>query len=513
MNYSGNGNVSSLAGRKRNYQGDYSELKPSRVLHLRELPGHTLECDVLEVFSRAGRVKYVSMIPDSHQALVEFYDLEAAEEMVQKYRDSGIALPNGSIIKLNFSTSTSISLRSVDDVDQAESPILGLTVYRAHYPIHAELIHKIVSQYGKPRKILIIRKKNIVAFVEFDSIQEAKQVKMRLNGADIYSSCCSLKVDFAPHRPLRIARNDHEQWDEQLEAMGQPMRGPPPGIAARNLPLSLLGASGIRDLSQATIDTINNRGGFGSNIPATLRISSIGGIVGAQSPVVMIYGFNMEEVNCDRVFNIACLYGNVVRVKFLHSKEGSCMVQMGDEIAAQNLIDNFTGTYLFGNRILIHPGKQAHLQPVMSPYNLPDGTQSYKEFANSPLNRFITREKASRNRICRPVPTLHFWNCPPTLTEEDVRDYFDHPSIRKPERVVMFHQSDKSSSGLLEWNSTEEATNALAVTNHKVIHSDSGRDLPPWYMKLCYSLASSKSRNSGGGTNVNVMGPNSMFVN
>lgn len=29
---------------------------------------------------------------------------------------------------------------------------------------------------------------------------------------------------------------------------------------------------------------------------------------------MMVYGLNPERVNCDRLFNLFCLYGNVVRV-------------------------------------------------------------------------------------------------------------------------------------------------------------------------------------------------------
>jgi heterogeneous nuclear ribonucleoprotein L len=459
--------------------------------------------------------------------------------VVAKYRESGIQLNNGSLLKINFSTSPSISLRSVTDVDEAESPILGLTVYRANYPITTDLVHKIVSQHGKPLKVLIIRKKNIVAFVEFGSIADAKHVKMRLNGADIYSGCCSLKVDFAPNRPLRISQNDHEQWDEQLESL-QMHGGPSGGISHRSISSSLLGGpphnsqeqvsnpvglsqvvnqmmetlkhgvGGLRNFPAPAMESaarmmlehpISQMGGqfsgFGGPMPepgnvGSMRMPSGGG--SGVSLVVLIYGFSMEEMNCDRVFNIACLYGNVSRVKFLHTKEGACMVQMGDEIASQNFIRNFSGAYVFGNKIQVLASKQAVLQPVSRPYDLPDGTISYKDYSTSSFNRFLTREKAARNRICSPTSTLHFWNCPP-LNEEEVRDLFHDSGIKKPERVVLFRQSDRSSTGLVEWLSAEDATNALAAVNHKLIKSqDPNREASTWHLKLSFSVNAIKSR-------------------
>ena len=42
------------------------------------------------------------------------------------------------------------------------------------------------------------------ALVEFDSVETAKKVKHALNGADIYSGCCTLKVEFAKVRIATI---------------------------------------------------------------------------------------------------------------------------------------------------------------------------------------------------------------------------------------------------------------------------------------------------------------------
>ena len=45
----------------------------------------------------------------------------------------------------------------------------------------------------------------------------------------------------------------------------------------------------------------------GGNIPGPGRPMQ-------QGAVMMIYGLEAEKVNCERLFNIFCLYGNVVRV-------------------------------------------------------------------------------------------------------------------------------------------------------------------------------------------------------
>lgn len=46
-----------------------------------------------------------------------------------------------------------------------------------------------------------------------------------------------------------------------------------------------------------------------------------------QGAVLMVYGLNMEKINCDSLFNLFCLYGNVVRVsnRFLVAHSSICI--------------------------------------------------------------------------------------------------------------------------------------------------------------------------------------------
>ena len=68
-------------------------------------------------------------------------------------------------------------------------------------------------------------------------------------------------------------------------------------------------------------------------IAAELVSPAVGGGVSSNRPmqqgaVMMVYGLCADRMSPDRVFNIFCLYGNVVRIKFLKSKQNACMVQV-----------------------------------------------------------------------------------------------------------------------------------------------------------------------------------------
>jgi len=45
-----------------------------------------------------------------------------------------------------------------------------------------------------------------------------------------------------------------------------------------------------------------------------------------QGAVLMVYGLNPEKMNCQRLFNLFCLYGNVVRVRWLLSLSYSLII-------------------------------------------------------------------------------------------------------------------------------------------------------------------------------------------
>lgn len=76
--------------------------------------------------------------------------------------------------------------------------VLVVTVLNAQYPIDADVIYQISNAQGKVLRVAVMHKPTVVqALVEFESMEVAKAAKHAMNGADIYSGCCTLKVEFA----------------------------------------------------------------------------------------------------------------------------------------------------------------------------------------------------------------------------------------------------------------------------------------------------------------------------
>jgi len=207
---------------------------------------------------------------------------------------------------------------------------------------------------------------------------------------------------------------------------------------------------------------------------------------GGQGCVVMVYGLNMEKMNCERVFNLFCLYGNVVRIKFLKSKEGAAMVQLGDGISVERAIQNLHNCFFFDSELRLSHSKQAFLQDVPNPHNLPDGTPSFKDFMGNRNNRFTNPEAASKNRIQSPAKILHFFNAPPGITEDDLGEIFENVCGKRPLRTKQFpSKTERSSTGLLEFENKNDAVEALILGNHHPIPSAK----TPFVFKLCFSAS------------------------
>ena len=69
---------------------------------------------------------------------------------------------------------------------------------RPDYPINVRVLLAVCKKYDcAPVRMYVFRKRGVQAMVEFDSIETATHVKRNIDGADIYSGCCTLRIEFA----------------------------------------------------------------------------------------------------------------------------------------------------------------------------------------------------------------------------------------------------------------------------------------------------------------------------
>ncbi|XP_047186580.1 heterogeneous nuclear ribonucleoprotein L-like isoform X2 [Scophthalmus maximus] len=387
--------------------------------------------------------------------------------------------------------------------------VLLLTIIHPVYPITTDVLYTICNNCGPVQRIVIFRKNGVQSMVEFDSVQSAQRAKASLNGADIYSGCCTLKIEYAKPARLNVFKNDQDTWDyTNPNLSGQDADGegnwntsqdPNGNHNKRQRQPALLGDHppdygghhGYNDDSYGPPPPHRMGPGIGGRGRGSQRYGSWYGPPPpeygphADSPVLIVYGLEPSKINADKVFNIFCLYGNVERVKFMKSKPGAAMVEMGDCYSVDRAITHLNNNFIFGEKLSVCVSKQQAIVPGQC-YQLEDNTSSFKDFHGSRNNRFTSPEQAVKNRIQHPSNVLHFFNAQPDISTEIFNQVCDEQGIKSPTSVKLFtRKSERSSSGLLEWESINDAMEALALMNHYQMKNPSGPY--PYTLKLCFS--------------------------
>ncbi|XP_039761525.1 heterogeneous nuclear ribonucleoprotein L isoform X3 [Pararge aegeria] len=421
--------------------------------------------------------------------------------------------------------------------------ILLYTIINPAYPITVDVIHTISTPHGQVQRIVVFKKNGVQAMVEFESIESATRAKEALHGCDIYSGCCTLKIEFAKPERLNVFKNDQDSWDYTLSEDVQPTQRsapllqspqytggrPQPYNAATVATQQPRPASedSCSQHSQHSCEHAQNDMDFGSGGPPPpgmmkdrhgpppphhprdgrgygpegyggegfvppppmhhpMPPQNQGAPPPQQGAVMMVYGLDPATVNADRLFNLCCLYGNVVRIKFLKTKEGTAMVQMGDGVSVERCVQNLNNVTVGDYTLTLAFSKQAYLSEVMNPYPLPDKSPSFKDYVGNKNNRFLTPASIHKNRIQPPSKVLHFFNTPPDVSDDQLLQVFQDYGVAPPHTISKFPlKSERSSSGLMEFQNISQSVMAIMACNHATIQHPGAKF--PFVMKLCFS--------------------------
>ncbi|KAK6060226.1 hnRNP-L/PTB/hephaestus splicing factor family protein [Cooperia oncophora] len=420
---------------RRDELADPTNPEPSLVVHVRNLKPKATEADLIEALGTFGLIAYVTVIPAQKMALVEFEDIEGnlntpMSVLTNRTRFRDQCRPRASAL-FNYSTSQNIQRLGFESENPCK--VLVITVYNAQYPIDVHVIHQICEPHAKVLRIAIVRKSMMQALVEFESAEDAKKVKHAINGADIYSGCCTLKVEFAKPEYVKVTRQDGDQWDYTIGEGGH-IGFPEPRIKGK--------LSCLEETTRGGYDSYGGppRGYLGRGAlrpPVTGYPGDYGDDAGRYPPlggtgcVLMIYGIDHEKLNCEKLFNLLCQYGNVLRIRFMATKKDTVMAELGTPTAVSNAIKYLQGIQLFGLTLQLKLSIQPAVREVTDPFDLPDGSPSFRDYSMSALQRFSTPDAAARNRLIYPTKTLHWYNAPVNMDEEKIRQRHQTPYIVK----------------------------------------------------------------------------------
>jgi polypyrimidine tract-binding protein 2 len=112
-----------------------------------------------------------------------------------------------------------------------------VTVLNVLYTVDINILHRVFSKYGTILKIVIfnktgtfegifkafllyrkmlIRSLNTAGFqalIQFLDVASAVEAKLELDGQNIYSGCCTLRIQFSSLQDLKVKYNNEKSWD------------------------------------------------------------------------------------------------------------------------------------------------------------------------------------------------------------------------------------------------------------------------------------------------------------
>ncbi|NXP10905.1 PTBP2 protein, partial [Thinocorus orbignyianus] len=480
-----NSNMSSMVvtangnDNKKFKSDDKMDGAPSRVLHIRKLPGEVTETEVIALGLPFGKVTNILMLKGKNQAFLELATEEAAITMVNYYsavtphlRNQPIYIQYSNHKELKTdntlnqraqavlqavtavqATNAPISGTTVSEsaVTPAQSPVLRIIIDNMYYPVTLDVLHQIFSKFGAVLKIITFTKNNqFQALLQYGDPVNAQQAKLALDGQNIYNACCTLRIDFSKLVNLNVKYNNDKSRDYTRPDLpsgdGQPALDP--AIAAAFAKeTSLLAVPGA--LSPLAIP----------NAAAAAAAAAAGrvgmpGVSAGGNTVLLVSNLNEEMVTPQSLFTLFGVYGDVQRVKILYNKKDSALIQMADGNQSQLAMSHLNGQKMYGKIIRVTLSKH---QTVQLPREGLDDQGLTKDFGNSPLHRFKKPGSKNFQNIFPPSATLHLSNIPPSVAEEDLRTLFANTGGTV--KAFKFFQDHKMA--LLQMSTVEEAIQAL----------------------------------------------------
>uniref|UniRef100_A0A1I8J981 RRM domain-containing protein n=2 Tax=Macrostomum lignano TaxID=282301 RepID=A0A1I8J981_9PLAT len=440
---------------------------PSSLVLISDLLPNTTEQDVLDEMCEYGSVLSIVMIPADSQAVVEFDQLMDSKSLIDNFNSGWPARLRDSPVTLSYARPGDFQRVSGDFVSISPSSILLLTIFRPSGELTGDIFKRVGSQFGRLLRVSVLRGRQPHAVLEYASVEEASRAKRKLNGADIFPDCNTLLCEFASRRVQDILIREGCSLLDEWRQAGLDMRGGAgSGVGGSLLEAVGIGAAGHPD----SLESKRQHPGYQDRDqaaaiagrpfpnpmpqyhpvprmplpphPAAAHAMMAGGPgANPSSHGCLLYLSNLPDaLNCDRLFNILCLYGNVRLIKFFAMKRGMAMAEMLDPQSAARCVNFLDNEYLHGTRFSVRLSHEDGIRSVREGGQLADGTPAIKYYDGSSsssggyrsLNRFVSERAARKAPPIKPSRTVYFWGHPAQGTEAQLRQLLTETGAPEP---------------------------------------------------------------------------------
>ena len=163
---------------------------------------------------------------------------------------------------------------------------------------------------------------------------------------------------------------------------------------------------------------------------ANAAFAAAGLPAGANIPggcVLLVSNLDESNTECDHLFILFGVYGDVHRVKILFNKKDTALIQMAEPHQAMLAMNHLDKIKLWGKVIRVMPSKHTTVQ--LPKEGQPDAGLT-KDYSSSSLHRFKKPGSKNYSNIYPPSATLHLSNIPSTVEEEDLKTAFQNIGLQ-----------------------------------------------------------------------------------
>ncbi|KAG0502348.1 hypothetical protein HPP92_002420 [Vanilla planifolia] len=282
------------------------------------------------------------------------------------------------------------------------------------------------------------------ALIQYRTRSFAVQAKNTLQGRNIYDGCCQLDIQFSNLSELQVNYNNERSRDFTNPSLPTEQRGKSsvPGYGDTS-GLYALHPSGARAV---TFTQMNNAAAIAAAFDGGLPP----GISGVNDRcTILVSNLNPDKFDEDKLFNLFSMYGNIVRIKFLHNKPDHALIEMEDGFQAELAVHFLKGALLFGKKLEVNYSKYSNITPA------PDA----HEYGGSSLNRFNRNAVKNYRHCCAPTKMIHISTLPQEITEDELVSHLDeHGTIMntkifeangKKQALVLFETEEQAAEALV----------------------------------------------------------------
>lgn len=165
----------------------------STVIHLRNVTPEVSQLSIQNTIQSFGRIRNIVMLRQKNQALVEMESVNAAQQLVEFFKDPGYVEIDGRRVYVRYSLHTELT------ATQHTSKTLLVSMFNTQYDVSAAaqitatIVYQIFGNYGQVERIVVLPKNDssaqnhnrVQALVQFDTKETAMNVKNILQGQPV----------------------------------------------------------------------------------------------------------------------------------------------------------------------------------------------------------------------------------------------------------------------------------------------------------------------------------------